>query len=403
MTETTHLGLPFIEGSQAQKHVTHNEALRMLDALVMLAAHDRDLTSPPLSPADGDRYIVKAPGTGGFAGKDNQIAVCDGGVWTFYPPQPGWCCYVADEAALLVYDGSVWQIATGTVLQNLALLGVGTTADATNPLAAKLNNALFAAKTVAEGGDGHLRYKLSKESAGKTLSFLFQDNYSGRAEIGLTGDDCFHFKMSPDGVTWSDALVLDGSSGTRINLPTTVQVDTGTALTIDLQEGNGVFQATRYANSSNAPVFFGRKARGTRASPAAVQAGDTLIGFRGYGYTGSQFVSGPAGAAFLLLAAENWVDSAAYGTQIQFFTTGNGTTPNTERLRIADSGDLQMGGANTVINASRHPVLRAYTVATLPAASPAGQLIYVSNGSSNRRLAVSDGSAWRFLDGDVVS
>ena len=62
-----------------------------------------------------------------------------------------------------------------------------------------------------------------------------------------------------------------------------------------------------------------------------------------------------------------------------------------------------MGGANTVINASRHPVLRAYTVATLPAASPAGQLIYVSNGSSNRRLAVSDGSAWRFLDGDVVS
>jgi len=139
------------------------------------------------------------------------------------------------------------------------------------------------------------------------------------------------------------------------------------------------------------------------ASPAAVQAGDTLIGFRGYGYTGSQFVSGSAGAAFLLLAAENWVDSAAYGTQIQFFTTGNGTTANTERLRIADSGDLQMGGANTVINASRHPVLRAYTVATLPAASPAGQLIYVSNGSSNRRLAVSDGSAWRFPDGNVVS
>lgn len=170
---------------------------------------------------------------------------------------------------------------------NLALLGVGTTADATNPLAAKLNNALFAAKTVAEGGDGHLRYKLSKESAGKTLSFLFQDNYSGRAEIGLTGDDCFHFKISPDGVTWSDALVLDGSTGARINLPTTVQVDAGTALTIDLQEGNGVFQATRYANSSNAPVFFGRKARGTRASPSAVQAGDTLIGFRGYGYTGA--------------------------------------------------------------------------------------------------------------------
>ena len=213
MTETTHLGLPFIDGSQAQKHVTHNEALRALDALVMLSARDRDLASPPVSPADGDRYLVKAPGAGGFSGKGNQVAVCDGGVWTFYPPQPGWTCYVEDEAALVVYDGSAWQVATGTVLQNLARLGIGTTADATNPLAAKLNNALFAAKTVAEGGDGDLRYKLSKESAGKTLSFLFQDNYSGRAEIGLTGDDDFHFKVSPDGAAWTDALVIDKTTG----------------------------------------------------------------------------------------------------------------------------------------------------------------------------------------------
>jgi len=43
--------------------------------------------------------------------------------------------------------------------------------------------------TPAEGGDGNLRYKLSKESASKTLSFLLQDNFSGRAEIGLTVTD----------------------------------------------------------------------------------------------------------------------------------------------------------------------------------------------------------------------
>ena len=92
-------------------------------------------------------------------------------------------------------------------LQNLSLLGVGTTADATNPFSAKLNNALWAAKTVAEGGDGHLRYKMSKESAAKTLSLLLQDNFSGRAEVGLTGDDDFHFKVSPDGSSWLDAIV----------------------------------------------------------------------------------------------------------------------------------------------------------------------------------------------------
>ena len=31
---TTHLLLPYILAAQAQKHVTHNEALRLLDAMV---------------------------------------------------------------------------------------------------------------------------------------------------------------------------------------------------------------------------------------------------------------------------------------------------------------------------------------------------------------------------------
>jgi hypothetical protein len=58
MSNTTHLQLPYLLASQAQKHVTHNEALRLLDAMVQLAVLDRDLTAPPGSPADGDRYIV---------------------------------------------------------------------------------------------------------------------------------------------------------------------------------------------------------------------------------------------------------------------------------------------------------------------------------------------------------
>ena len=53
---TTHLLLPYILAAQAQKHVTHNEALRLLDAIVQLSVLDRDLTVPHASPADGDRY-----------------------------------------------------------------------------------------------------------------------------------------------------------------------------------------------------------------------------------------------------------------------------------------------------------------------------------------------------------
>ena len=56
MTDTANLGLPCIEGSQAQKHVTHNEALRIIDTLVQLAVNDRDLTAPPALPGEGDRF-----------------------------------------------------------------------------------------------------------------------------------------------------------------------------------------------------------------------------------------------------------------------------------------------------------------------------------------------------------
>jgi len=47
---TTHLLLPYILAAQAHKHVTHNEALRILDGLVQLSVLDRDLAAPPGSP-----------------------------------------------------------------------------------------------------------------------------------------------------------------------------------------------------------------------------------------------------------------------------------------------------------------------------------------------------------------
>ena len=50
MDATSNLSLPFIMAAQAQKHVTHNEALRALDAVVQLMVLDKDLDSPPGSP-----------------------------------------------------------------------------------------------------------------------------------------------------------------------------------------------------------------------------------------------------------------------------------------------------------------------------------------------------------------
>jgi hypothetical protein len=220
MDQTTNLSLPFIMPSQAQKQVSHNEALRILDALVQLAVLTRSLSDPPASPVEGARYIVAAGGSGAWSGKDAAIAAWQDGAWRCFAPLPGWQAWVSDESRLLVWDGTGWIAASSTMrqLQNLSLLGVGTTADAANPFAAKLDTALWSAKYTGEGGTGDLRYTMNKQASGNTVSLLLQNNWSGRAEIGLTGDDNLHFKVSPDGSNWNDALVVTAASG-RVSFP----------------------------------------------------------------------------------------------------------------------------------------------------------------------------------------
>ena len=69
------LAMPYIQPAQAQKHVTHNEALRILDAVSQLSVLNADLAEPPLLPEEGDRYIVAQDGTGAWAGQDFNVAI----------------------------------------------------------------------------------------------------------------------------------------------------------------------------------------------------------------------------------------------------------------------------------------------------------------------------------------
>ena len=106
---TTHLLLPYILAAQAQKHVTHNDALQLLDAMVQLSVLDRDFTAPPASPVDGDRYIVTSGATGLWADWDLNLATWVDGVWMRLVPRPGWLAWIADEATFFVWNGSAWQ------------------------------------------------------------------------------------------------------------------------------------------------------------------------------------------------------------------------------------------------------------------------------------------------------
>lgn len=220
MDETPNLKLPYLIAAQAQKHVTHNEALRALDALVQLSVLDRDVTEPPAAPADGERYIIAANATGAWAGHDSEIAAFQDNAWVLYPPQPGWRAFVQDEEKLLTWNGSQWSDVSGGGSINPALLvGVNTTADATNRLAVKSDAILLSHDDVTPG-NGSLQLKLNKETSAKTAAVLFQNSYAGHAELGLCGDDNLHLKVSPDGVTWHDGLIINKGTGT-VSMPNT--------------------------------------------------------------------------------------------------------------------------------------------------------------------------------------
>jgi hypothetical protein len=180
MLYTTHLGLPLLAAAQAQKHVTHNEALVLADALVQLSVKESARASPPGAAAEGDRYIVGAPGTGVFAGQEGRIAFFDLGVWRFLAPRAGWRAFAEAASRSLVYDGTEWRDSGHFIreLTDLERLGIGTAPDALNRLAAKLNAVLFTALTAGEDGTGDLRVVLNKERAGDVLSQLYQSGYS---------------------------------------------------------------------------------------------------------------------------------------------------------------------------------------------------------------------------------
>ena len=215
--QTARLGLPYLAAGQMQKHVTLNEALTRLDALVQTTVASRSVASQPSAPADGLLYILPddpgGPIWADFTGGD--LVRAETGGWEKVPVIEGQLVWIADEAAFVVRADDGW-VPLGEGIGEvgpLDRLGIGTSPDADNPFAAKLNKALWTARDVSAGGDGDLRFTLNKEAPTDVLSLLFQSGYAGRAELGLIGDDALTLKVSEDGEVWRSAFSVDSSSG----------------------------------------------------------------------------------------------------------------------------------------------------------------------------------------------
>lgn len=209
MSQTSsRLALPYLQPAQAQKHVTHNSALEILDAVTQLTVASIGLNTPPATSVEGDVYVVGNAPVDVWATAANQLAVWSNGGWIFVTPREGWQLWDLDTQTRWVLSDGTWS-ATDVDLQNIEGVGIGTTSDQTNRLAVAAPAVLLTHDTTS---GGH-QLKINKQDESDTASLLFQTNWSGRAEMGTTGSDDFAIKVSGDGASFTTALAFDGTTG----------------------------------------------------------------------------------------------------------------------------------------------------------------------------------------------
>jgi len=105
------LSLDEISENQASKYITHNTALRALEALTIRVLDIRT-TAPPGSPSDGDAYICGSSASLTAAWSTftvNDIAFYNSG-WYNLTPVEGIRLWVNDEDSLYAFYSSSWGI-----------------------------------------------------------------------------------------------------------------------------------------------------------------------------------------------------------------------------------------------------------------------------------------------------
>lgn len=137
MTTTPNLAMSYIASSQAQKEVTHNDALNDLDYLAQALVMDHALATPPGAPATGDSYIVAASPTGAWAGFANAIAAWYAG-WKLKMPAAGWMAWTRNGSRLLYYSGSSWGLLTTPKLDATTVWNPGSVSSGSGALSSAI-------------------------------------------------------------------------------------------------------------------------------------------------------------------------------------------------------------------------------------------------------------------------
>lgn len=112
---TVKLGLTDLSNGQSQ-WLNANATFAQLDQLVQAYAIDKDLSSPPSTPVNGDLYIINSGSpSGDWSGHGGDLAywLDETNAWQFVDPREGFIVRVIDEHQFYYYDGSSWVAWSG--------------------------------------------------------------------------------------------------------------------------------------------------------------------------------------------------------------------------------------------------------------------------------------------------
>jgi hypothetical protein len=111
--DTPRLSLPMLAAGQAQKELTHNEALVLIDALIGARVEAANAAAPPAGPIAGQCWAVGASPTGAWAGQAGALAIATVGGWRFCNVPDGFAVRLNTNGALWLRQGSNWGAPTG--------------------------------------------------------------------------------------------------------------------------------------------------------------------------------------------------------------------------------------------------------------------------------------------------
>jgi hypothetical protein len=111
---TPRLGLSLLQAGQAQKELTHNEALTLLDLLVQARVAAVGVDNPPAGPVPGACWILGAAPTRAWNGQAaGSLAVWTDDGWRFVPPFEGLCAWSDTDRMTVRFVDGAWR--TGAI------------------------------------------------------------------------------------------------------------------------------------------------------------------------------------------------------------------------------------------------------------------------------------------------